>query len=165
MTVVDSTTEQSVLRRQRNRFVTWLLRVTLALTLLLLLVVSYAFGSRYIASRRAEDMLSAISQSGLPTTRAEARQYFESLQAGPELSEDWNALFKAFEETNLDADLKELEKHGSLFPIPGDNSPDLVANTEVLTAFTTKHSALINQVRSTDRFPKQLIQYRCDYYS
>lgn len=64
------------------------MRSVSAILLLILVASVYLGGSKYFASRKAQKLLSTISQAGLPTTRLEARQYFESLHTAPDLRED-----------------------------------------------------------------------------
>jgi len=150
--VAETTTEQKPMQKKRSWFSKWFLRLISAIVLLFFVAAIYTFGSRYIASRRAQNLLSTISESGLPTTREEARRYYESLQTEPNLSNDWMNVFQSFEESNLEADREELTKHGRLFPSLFDgDTPDLAEDVDRLEAFTSKHSALIEQVRTTAR--------------
>jgi hypothetical protein len=143
--VADTATKHnSELKKKRSWLSTWFLRLILAILLVFAVLVFYAFGSRYLSSRKAQNLLSAISQSELPTTRKEARRYFVSLQTEPDLSNEWLKVFESFEKSEFEADCDELREHGSLFPPPW-------RNVERLAGITSKHSALIAQVHSAAR--------------
>ena len=81
-----------------------------------------------------------------PRFDLQARQYYLSLQDGPDVTPKWRKVFESLEDAAFKSDYEVLFKDAQLFPLPGHGKLALTDEVARIESFLTTHSKILDEI-------------------